>query len=112
MAHKLGGSALSIKLLSSGVSARRTTQISIDLRIDIPEPRCSESAQPVWFHCWTKPPHEQMKTNASPEPTTLATTRNTANTATPGDTTTGCTIATGDTLRLRKTVGPTGWKPF
>jgi hypothetical protein len=70
MAHKLGVSALSIKLLSSGVLALRPTQISIDLRVDIPEPGCSESAWPVWFYCWTKPPHEQMKTNASPEPAT------------------------------------------
>jgi hypothetical protein len=44
MAHKLGVSALSIKLLSSGVLALRPTQISIDLRVDIPEPGCSESA--------------------------------------------------------------------
>jgi hypothetical protein len=72
MAHKLWPvGSFSIKLLSSGVLARRTTQISIDLRIDIPEPGCSESEQPIWFlFLDLNPSLNKMKTNASPEPAT------------------------------------------
>jgi hypothetical protein len=42
-------------MIFAQAAGRAVRDVAARFRLDIPEPGCSESAQPVWFHCWTKP---------------------------------------------------------